>query len=138
MHLLAARIFAGSFEVGPRLDWQETTIKRESGDPSTTRSYDLGVLLGYNFGNLNTRLLVPFVQLGFSVSTETSKSGTVESKTSGSNLILGGGLHYFIDSNVALTAEMAYQTGSKKAADATEATKVTKIDFLNLGFSLFL
>ena len=138
LHLLAAYIIGASFEVGPEITYSEQTTKFEEGDPSVTTAYDAGIRAAYNIGNLDKAVFIPFVSLGFAISSLSNKTGDIESKGSGSKLSIGGGVHYFVDSNVALTGELAYRTGSLKMNGASEASKTTDLDLLNLGFSLFL
>ena len=138
LHLLAAYIINASIEAGPEINYRETTTKFEDGDPAVNSGYDIGVRLSYNIGSLDKDVFVPFVQLGFALSSATSKAAGIESSASGTKFSLGGGVHYFVDSNVAFTADLAYRSGSMKAKGASEETKTTELDFLNLGFSLFL
>ena len=138
LHLLAAYIISASIEVGPEITYSEQTTKFEEGDPSVTTEYDAGIRAAYNIGNLDKAVFIPFVSLGLGISSLNSKQGDVETKGSGTKFSVGGGLHYFVDSNVALTAELAYRTGTKKMDGADKETKTTDLDLLNLGFSLFL
>jgi len=139
------KVIASSIEVGPILSWSDSTTKIKGSDPSKSQSLTAGLRLGYNIGNLDKDLLLPFIWVGFGIINEKEESGNTTSATSGTGFGVGAGLHYFVDSNVALTGEFSLASDSLttkvKIGEGTEVeskAKRTVLDFLSLGFSLFI
>jgi len=130
-------IIAASIIAGGGLDYSESAYKTEE-DTNTTRSYLIKLFGAYNFGNLDTDEMVFYAQLGLGIGSSSSKAGDVESSSSSTSFGLGLGMHYFVDSNVALTGEFSYDTGTSKVKDVDEPTKFSTIHLMRIGFSLFL
>jgi len=78
------------------------------------------------------------IGFGGGSSKTTREEETSEAKYSVNQFGFGLGLRYFVDSNVALTTEFVYESGSSKGEDAEEATKFTKIHIAKIGFALFI
>lgn len=138
LDVLGLYIIGNSIEVGGGLVYNEETVKFEESSNKTT-SYLLRFAGVYNFGNLNTDSSVFFTGLNLGVGSRSSKTGDAdEQKSSVTQFGLGVGMHWFVDSNVAFTAEFRYDTGSLKTDGADEPTKFSEIHIAKLGFSLFL
>ena len=135
--LRALYIIGGSFEVGPEITYFESSYKTED-ETNTSDEYTLGLLAKYNFGELDKDIWVPFVGVGFGIGAGKSKVGEEETKSSSTRFGLDLGTHYFVDSNVALTGEVGYDTGSRKVDGQDEKSDFTELQILKLGFSLFL
>ena len=134
-------IIASSIIAGGGLDYSESSYKTELDGEDVTnssRDYLLQLFGVYNFGNLDTDEMVFYVQLGLGIGSGSSKAGDVETSSSSTSFGLGIGMHYFVDSNVALTSEFSYDTGSSKVKDQDEPTKFSSIHLMRIGFSLFL
>jgi hypothetical protein len=139
------KVIASSLEVGPIISWSDSTTKVPEGDPSKSQSLGLGLRVSYNIGNVDKDVFLPFVWLGFGIANEKAESGNITSTSSGTGFGFGVGGHYFVDSNVALTGELSWRTENvttkAKAGEGPEVeskSKRTSLDFLNLGFSLFI
>jgi len=130
-------IIASSIIAGGGLDYSESAFKTEE-DTNTTRSYLLKFFGAYNFGDLDKDEMVFYAQLGLGIGSSSSKAGDAETSASSTSFGLGVGMHYFVDSNVALTGEFSYDTGSSKVKDQDEPTKFSSIHLMRIGFSLFL
>ena len=134
---LGLYVISSLIEVGPRVTYHESTAKL--GEASITdRAYGLAGVAKINFGDINRDEHLFFAKLFFGFGSDTSKTGDADAaKTSSTQYGLGLGFHYFVDSNVALTAEVSYEGGSEKPAEG-EATSVSTIHLMKIGFSLFL
>ena len=134
-------IIANSIQVGADLTYDDSTTKFEESESSDT-AYVLTLLGGYNFGNIDEDSMVFFVRAGFGFGSTSSKTtsdaGDVEADASLSRITFALGLHYFVDSNVALTTEFAYDSDTLKPSEGDIETKVTTIHFARIGFSLFI
>lgn len=133
----ALRLLTDSFQLGAALDFGESSYKQDD-ETNTSRSYVLHLLAKYNFGDLNVDEMIFFVQGGFGIGSESSKNGSAKSEASSTQFGVGFGMQYFVDTNVAFTGEIDYDTGSKKIKDVDEKTSFTTIHVMKLGFSLFL
>jgi opacity protein-like surface antigen len=130
-------IITPSIIAGMNLTYSEESYKTED-DTNKSSGYLLGLFGDYLFGDVDKDQMVFFVELGFGFGSESSKAGDVETKASSTQFGLGFGLHYFVDSNVALTGQFNYDTGSKKVDGADEPIKFTSMHLMKIGFSLFL
>lgn len=131
-------IIGNSLEVGGGLAYSEETTKFEESSNKST-AYLMRFIGVYNFGNLNTDSSVFFTGLSLGIGSRSSKVGDGdEAKGSVTQFGLGLGMHWFVDSNVAFTAEFRYDTGSLKTDGQDEPTKFSEIHIAKLGFSLFL
>ena len=124
------------FLLGPNLTYSETTTK--SADTTDKSSnLDLDLLGQFCFGNIDEDVNVFFVEGGLGYGMSQSKSGDTTAKGTETKLILGFGLHHFVDSNVALTGQMSLEQGNEKSDGGTTST-IQVIHFLTVGFSLFI
>jgi len=141
LNLRALYIIGGSFEAGGELDYSETTVKGKESE-KLDRSYVLTVLGVYNFGNLDVDQTIFFVKFGFGFGSATSSSKVGDEKVDGSasitRLTLGLGMHYFVDSNVAITTQFVYDSDTSKDEDADDPTVTSTIHLAKIGFSLFI
>jgi opacity protein-like surface antigen len=135
-------IIAQSFEVGGGLDYSERSSKSKDAEDETvvnsSSDYVLRLQAIYNFGNLDTDTMVFFAGLGLGIGSGKDKAGDLTSSSSSTQFGLNLGIRYFVDSNVALTGEFSYDTGSKKIQDVDDPVKFSSIHVMNIGFSLFL
>lgn len=132
----ALYIIGGSFEVGGDLEYSEVTVKTEDNETKNS-SYVLTILAGYNFGSIDEDKMVFFARGGFGFGSSTVDLGDDSTSNSITRLTLAGGLHYFVDSNVALTTEIAYDADTVKPEEG-DPTDVTTIHIARIGFSLFI
>ncbi len=131
-------VIGESLELGGGLEFKEQTLKYE--DSSNKTSFYLLKLKGvYNFGNIHNDSSVFFTGLSLGFGSSSSKAGEAdEVKSSVTQFGLGLGMHWFVDSNVAFTAEFSYDTGTLKASGGGDPTKFSEIHIARMGFSLFL
>ena len=129
-------VLTPSILAGPQLDYAENTVKSKD---DTTKTSDLTLrLVGkYLFGNVDKDDILGFVMLNLGYGQGQSAVAGKTDKTTRTIYGVGGGLHYFLDADVALTAEFTYDTGSQTVSGGGSGT-VTEIHFLKIGFSLFL
>jgi hypothetical protein len=139
---LGLYVIGESLEIGGGMVFKEKTEKYKTSSNKTT-SYLLKLKGIYNFGNIHSDSSVFFtgLSLGFgsnSVKIEGDEVDSSESKSSITQFGLGLGMHWFVDSNVAFTAEFSYDTGTLKGDGGGDPTKFSEIHIAKMGFSLFL
>ena len=78
----------------------------------------MGPFARYYFGLKNPDLK-PFVDAEFSILTQTSKYPTYKNSNTATSFFIGGGLAYFINSNVALEGVMGYNRTKVETLDPT-------------------
>ena len=138
-------IMGAMFELGPEIEFFESSAKQD-GKTNKISSWVASLVMAFNFGNLDTDVVVPFVDLKVGAGQDTEKFGDSKAVSSVTQYGLGLGLHWFVDSNVAFTGRMGYSAGSAKSKttangqtiDGGDPVESTSIDYLDLGFSLFL
>lgn len=133
----AGYIIASSVILGLGLDYNESSFKTEDAT-NTSSDYLLRFFGDYVFGDLDKDQMAFFIEAGFGVGSSKSTVGDATSKGSKTALGVGFGIYYFVDSNVAFTAQFLYDTGSRKVDGQDEPTKFTSMHIARLGFSLFL
>ncbi len=135
--LSALRVIGNSFEIGGQVSYSESSSK-EGDDTNTDSTYLLSLLAKYNFGNLNEDVVIFYLFGAVGYGGNSTKSGDATSETS--IMAFGGGLgmSYFLDSNVALFGQAAYDMRTLTVEDAEEDIKQTNLHFLQLGLSVYL
>ncbi len=135
---LGLYVIGESLEIGGGLVFKEKTEKYEDSSNKTT-SYLLKLKGVYNFGNIHSDSSVFFTGLSLGFGSNSVKIGEGdEVKSSITQFGLGLGMHWFVDSNVAFTAEFSYDTGTLKGDGGGDPTKFSEIHIAKMGFSLFL
>jgi hypothetical protein len=130
-------VLTPSILAGPQLDYHEMTTKTKD-DTSKTTDLVLRVVGKYVFGNIDKDEILGFAQLSLGYGNGQTKAGDDTLKSTKTLFGLGGGVHYFLDADVALTAELTYDTGNESYSGGGGSGSVTEIHYLNIGFSLFL
>jgi hypothetical protein len=135
----AGYIISKSIVIGGELDYSETSFKVD-GETNTASAWVLSAIGAYNFGNLDEDEMVFFIFGDFGIGQGSSKAGDDTVKTSKSKFGFGAGLHYFMDTNVALTTEFSYELGTDKVTSPSGAdpNKYSTLHLARIGFSLFL
>lgn len=134
----------GSMEVGPALSYStmstsSTTTDSTSGAKTTVdiKTTDIGIggVFKWNFGNIDHADLVPFAYGGIGLLMGDSKYGDLDAvKTSGNEVRVGGGVNFFLDSNVSFQPRAQYIMRSRKAD--TEGAEEVKTSGLEILFAL--
>ncbi len=142
--LRALYLYSPSFAVGPDLSYVDRTSKYEtdlrSDQVVNNRAYNFTLLGKYIFGDLNRDqgLFYAFLGIGY-VGGGNSTDGEDDISLSGSRIVAGGGFHYFVDSNVAGSAEIEYTTGTLKSdAEGAKPIQYTELHVMRIGMNLFL
>jgi|GEM_PF-2739355 len=145
LQLKALYVVGAMFEVGPEIEFFESSAKQ---DDVTNKSsaWMASIVMVVNFGNVDSDVYVPFLDLKIGSGQDTDKFGDSTTTSSLTQYGLGLGLHWFVDSNVAFTGRMGYSAGTAKSktkaggvtTDGGDPVKSTAVDYLDLGFSLFL
>lgn len=132
-------VIGHSFEVGAELSYYEKSTKVDESKTKETRLKLIPEVL-YNFGNVDKDVNVFFVYGGLGISQDSVKSDTSETNASLTGIVAGLGLHHFVDSNVAISAEVQFDldSGSSKSGEAKATVSQTSIHLLKLGFTLFI
>jgi len=142
----------GMFSVGPTISIQTGTSENSSltyEDDGTlkgseiveTKNTNLGIGVGGKFyiGDIDRDLNVLYglLKVNYLMGNQTIGDGDA-TKTAGTAIIIGGGLHLFLDSNIALTPEFTYDMSSLKAdTDGAEEVKSSELT-VGVGISTFI
>ncbi|MBN1895187.1 outer membrane beta-barrel protein [bacterium] len=107
--------------IGPALSFDRSS----QGDWSST-SFDIGAAVGYTLGSGSGGSMIPFLKGIFQFTSSTTKdtynNQETESKHSGTNIVLGGGLLFPVAKHAGITVEAGYHLVSRKHEGADKST----------------
>ena len=109
----AGYFFANNFVAGAKFN-----VGFSKKDETKYTSLGIGPFARYYF-NIKDSEFKPFVEADWSISNETSKYLGVKDSYTVTNFFIGGGLAYFINSNVALEALAGYNRSKIETLDPT-------------------
>jgi len=89
------------------------------GDHSSTE-FGIGATIGYTLGSGRGGSMIPFLKGQFAFTSSNTKNST-EDKSSGTNIILGGGLLFPVAKHAGITVEVGYELDSVKPEGADES-----------------
>ena len=131
----ALYIFSGKIGIGPLFDF---TQKSTSADDSE-QSIVFGAKAKYNFGLVDEDIWLFFVEARFALGSTKETIGGVAGDANPTTLFGGGiGVHYFVDSNVALTALIDFRRSQTKNTATEVVTIRNTLGLLRAGLTIFI
>jgi hypothetical protein len=101
--------------IGPVL-----SLARSSAGDNSDTDLGIGVRIGYAFGSKGSKS-IPYLSSAFKFTSSNYKSGSDESKSSGTSIVLGGGVCFLVAKHAGINVEAGYHIDSYKPKDADKS-----------------